>query len=381
MLVIDKVRIAYIVSSLKRCGPMVQLLGLIQGLNRERFQPSIITLSPEPEDTMIQSFLENDVKINSLGLKRRESFLGGKLRKQLSEISPMIVHSHGIRADFLAATFLQDYYTCNTIHSFAFEDYGLTYGRVMGSLLARQHCRFIRRIIVPISCSRTVADKLARSVQIEPEVVPNGVDTKVFVPVTTEEKLMLRKKLGIPLDCTLFVSTGNLSVLKDPVTLIKGFQQAQLANSKLVVLGDGPLKDVLAKEADDSVIIAGKVSNVHQYLKAADVYVSCSQSEGLPMAVLEAMSTGIPVVLSNIDSHREVLQDQQRAGLTFPTGDATELATQLRKLMGMNVGEMGRQARKIVLDNYSYATMSKGYQDIYESIAQRYYAKERKQLL
>src|SRR5699024_7455453 len=111
---------------------------------------------------------------------------------------------------------------------------------------------------------------------------------------------------------------GSLIPRKNPVTLVKGFLESKAnENSILLVIGDGPLKSNIYNMVKDSkhIMLKGQIFNVSDFLKASDYFISVSLSEGLPNTVLEAMSTGLPVCLSNIPPHTEILDYNNTAGV------------------------------------------------------------------
>src|SRR5690606_9558118 len=95
--------ILYIVSTLKRSGPTNQLFNIIIYLDRSVFEPVLITLSPEPEDSRWQDYQSLGVQMHSLNLSRLGGlfFAKSNLEKLIKKIQPDLIHTQGIRADFL----------------------------------------------------------------------------------------------------------------------------------------------------------------------------------------------------------------------------------------------------------------------------------------
>ena len=93
--------------------------------------------------------------------------------------------------------------------------------------------------------------------------------------------------------------------------LIEAFNRiSNRDRGSLIILGDGPLRPILEEVAGDSIFLVGDVHNVSDYLTASDYFVSTSLSEGLPNTVLEALACGLPVIISDIDSHREIFHEK-----------------------------------------------------------------------
>jgi glycosyltransferase involved in cell wall biosynthesis len=109
---------------------------------------------------------------------------------------------------------------------------------------------------------------------------------------------------------------------------------------------------------------------VFEYFTRADLFVSASWGEGLPVAVMEAMACGCPVVLSNIPPHREIAEGVDFIPLLKPN-DVTGFAQEIKKFREMSVSEravIGQKCRKLIEDRFSLPIMHAGYQEIYAKI-------------
>lgn len=166
------------------------------------------------------------------------------------------------------------------------------------------------------------------------EILPNGTNLSGFKPASTEEKQCLRKKLGLNPEGPICVSVANLAKVKDLFTLINGaaLLADRLPSIQFVLVGDGPLRDELALHADrrgvsKNIQFVGRHANVRPFLAAADVGVLTSTSEGSSNAVLEYVAMALPVVLTDIEPNRELVD-----GVFFQSGDAADFATKLLSL-------------------------------------------------
>jgi glycosyltransferase involved in cell wall biosynthesis len=152
-------------------------------------------------------------------------------------------------------------------------------------------------------------------------VIPNALDpdfTGALLP-----KTQAREALGVPVMSKLYVVASRLSSKKDVATVIKAYARLPVGDHYLVVMGDGPSRpelECLAEELgiEERVIWLGWVKDSSRYLKAFDVFVSGSRSEGFGLSVFEAYTAGLPVVCSDIIPHREALGDR---GVYFEKGD------------------------------------------------------------
>jgi len=115
----------------------------------------------------------------------------------------------------------------------------------------------------------------------------------------------------------------------------------------------------------------GFVDNVADYLRAADIFVSASLTEGCPNAVMEAMACGLPVILSDIPPHREILSFNEKAGLLFTAGDTESLANAMSKSREMNYSECSSAAVSIISNHFNARTMSLQYQQLYRQMLEK----------
>jgi len=198
--------------------------------------------------------------------------------------------------------------------------------------------------------------------------IRNGIDDEKVSPVSFKEKTSIRKRLGLPLDTRIFISVGHLSDGKDPITAIRAFLARPASERELLVLlGDGPLRMQCKRLTGnrDKIVLTGFVDNVLEYLRAADVFVSASLGEGLPMAAIEGLACGLPVVLSDIEPHREFIELAPRAGMLFPGKDVAKFANCLAKVIDTDYAFRSEAALSIVRNHLNAHKMSADYQDLY----------------
>lgn len=360
-------KVLYIVSSLKKTGPTNQLYNIIKYLDFSQFKPHIVTLSPEPEESMRNAFNELNVKIISCSLSRIKGmfYLPYLLKKIVKEINPHVIHTQGIRSDMLSAHFLKEYKRIATLRNYPYEDYKMTYGKILGTFMAYHHINSLKKIDIPVVCSESIKMKV-KPHRLKALVVRNGVDQNIFYPVTKEEKQFLRKKLEIPDDKNVFISVGHLNSRKDPETVIRGFLSSVAKdNSLLLMIGDGPLRKSLQKkyENQSNVKFLGRKGNVDEYLKLSDYFISASLSEGLPNSVIEALACQVPVILSNIEQHKEILNFNVLAGKLFKVKNYLDLTSKINEFTDYKQAQ--KACMSIINKHLSASNMSKNYQSLY----------------
>lgn len=182
---------------------------------------------------------------------------------------------------------------------------------------------------------------------------PNGVDTRVFAPGPRSDNA-LRAALGLPAEAVLVGFVGRLSPEKGPEVFIRA---AQILCSRpslvhCVVVGEGPM----AAELVDQVARAGLKKRVHflgvrhdmpAVYRELDVVVSSSHSEAMPLALMEAMASALPVIATRVGGVPDLVEHEQTGWLVAP-GDAEDIAGRCGMLtadaaMRRGMGERGRQ--------------------------------------
>ena len=366
--------IVYIVSTLGRTGPTRQLFNLVKHLDRNFFDVHIVTLSLEPKDSLESQFNEIGINLISLELSRPASLFFGlsKLKRLLYTLAPDIIHSQGLRADWLSAR-LSFPNKITTQRNNPFSDYPQLMGPVMGRMAAYLHCYALRQLEV-ITCSDSIAN-LNRSMNISSEVIRNGVDTSTFKPIQSPElQRAQRLNLGLPADGRLFLYTGPLIVRKNIEFLIESIMSHTVDAEYLIILGTGPSLNHLTRiaEAHPNIIFPGATDNVLPYLQAADYFVSASCAEGLPNSVLEALATGLPVLLSDIPSHREIVGLSPSTGELFCLSGSNTFYQAIDNLAHkQKPGKVNNSARTLAVRFFSAEKMTTEYQCLYDNLLAR----------
>ena len=366
-------RVLYVVSTLRHSGPVVMLRGLVEHLDRDEVDPVVLTLSPEPTNSDAARFRDLDVPVRSLDLSRLRGFVEGprRLRSAVSEASPDVVHSHGFRPDLLAAAALDGVPRVSTVHNYPYYDYPEKFGRAPGTAVAFGHLRSLKALDHPVACSYATAQTVRRR-RLDPHVIQNGVDDARYRPATADERRHARADLDLPADADVYVYVGSMIDLKNPKKLVSGFLAGPARRgARLLMVGDGPVREELAARVSGTAAVrfTGFVDDVGACLDAADYFVSASRYEGLPMAALEALAAGLPVGLSDIPPHRELLRVDADAGATFPLGEADSVGEALTALSARDYDAASAAARRVVTERLNAERMACKYRNLYEYAA------------
>lgn len=198
--------------------------------------------------------------------------------------------------------------------------------------------------------------------------VPNGVETD---SIPARERYDLHNTVHL-----IFV--GRLHEQKGLDVLLAAFQQIVRQypdlNLRLQLLGDGPLRESL-KELSQALGISRKVEfvgmtdHVFKYLGDADIFVLPSRAEGLSNALLEAMTCGLPVVVSNIPANLNVTEHGQN-GLVFTAGDPNSLASAVESLLEQPElrARLGKSARQTIENRFSMNSIADRYLALYRDV-------------
>ncbi len=360
--------ICYFVSSLVRTGPTNQLSYIIKYLDRDKYNPIIITLFEESNKTLVDYFI-NVLKVEVICLRsnKKNALISAKkeLEKLLDERKIDTIQTQGLLADYISFKQIRgSYEKISTIRNFPLDDYKNIFGKTLGNILAKKHINLIRNNRDSfVACSQTIRDTFKEQKNIELRFIQNGVDIEKFKP--SKDKKNIRLNLGLPCNNLIFISVGSLIPRKDFTTLIQGFKLFNKDEKAiLLIAGEGKEGNKLKSISNNQIKFLGNIPNVLEYLQASDCFVSSSLSEGLPNSVMEAMACALPCVLSNIPSHRELRGQDGFGHVYFKEQNIVDLHNAINKM----VGEIAMQSKKsleIVENEFSARTMSMEYQKLY----------------
>ncbi len=223
----------------------------------------------------------------------------------------------------------------------------------------------VRRADAFVAVSRTIRDELLGAGAPPRAVwtIPNGVDTARFRPASPDERGALRASLGLgggP-DLRLVTYTGRLSPEKGVDVLLDAWPRlaARFPAARLWIVGQGDEQGRLVLRARErgisaTVLFAGGVADAAPHLRASDVAVLPSRSEGMPVALLEAMACGLPVVATEVGGSAEVLAGRA-LGLLVPPERPEAMAQALGRALAepARSRELGLAARAYVLEHHA----------------------------
>lgn len=246
------------------------------------------------------------------------------------------------------------------------------HGSVWGLDLRRHRLayRVLRRLgqrLVAVSAGlqSLAASRLAAPVS----VIHNGIPVPEAPCTASEPRLEARERLGLPAQGPIVVAVGNLFPVKDHASLIRAVKRLDTAH--LVIAGAGPEEAPLRSLIRDldlgaRVHLLGATDDVATVLRSADVFVQSSISEGLPLAILEAMAAARPVVATRVGGIPEAVIDGETGYVVAP-GDPELLSAAIGKVLSRSDrGEaLGRAGWQRARRDFSVAGMTDRYIDVY----------------
>lgn len=295
------------------------------------------------------------------------------LKAALNRQEHDIVHAHTPHVGFLflVATFCRSRKsiptTIYTVHS-SFPNYK----KLRHKLLLIPVFALFQRVVCCSHASLESVPKLYRWFADDRLcVVRNGVDIdRIDRIVGNKRKYHDNGRFNV-------TTVGRLIEVKNPLATLYAFQNGADSTCRLVVIGDGCLRRLLLSESKamgilKQVEMTGLISReeVYRNLFNADLLVSTSRVEGLPIAVLEAMACRCPVLLSDIPSHRELADGADFIPL-ISGNDIAGFAREIKRFMRMSLGEkadIGQRCRKLVEDRFSLAVMHQLYKKLYAQL-------------
>jgi glycosyltransferase involved in cell wall biosynthesis len=254
--------------------------------------------------------------------------------------------------------------------------------QVYSSRIGRQELRWLSRWAKTILILNEDMRQEAIDHGISPHKLvwmPNPVDTKEFSPATKDEQHELRTTLGIPETALVVLYSGRLAPEKALPTLLSAFALVlkDVPDALLVLVGDGAVRLALIEQAkqlglsEETIRFTGRVDpqSVCLWLKIATVFALVSPSEGFPCALEEAMSAGIPSVVSDIPANRQLVKNGLH-GILTPVGDIEKIAESIVRLLqdAPLRRRMGEAAREHIAANYSTSHIVDRYEVLFREI-------------
>ncbi|MFZ4860146.1 MAG: glycosyltransferase [Desulfuromonadaceae bacterium] len=283
-----------------------------------------------------------------------------------------ILHTHNEKAQFYGgiAGFLASVPVVHTKHGRNSHD-------IRTLLRNNLTARFCRKVVAVSRDAALECIQVEKIPSSKVQTILNGVDTVHFSPGKSQKEFKTR--LGLSEKCLVIGIVARLAPVKDHTTLFNACKilKVSVPDFKLLVVGDGQLRDQLESLAqklnlNDQIIFTGMREDIPSLMRAMDIFVLSSISEGISLTLLEAMACCLPIVATAVGGNPEVivagktgyLVDVRSPELLAEKLEVLILNKQLRNIMG----EAGRSR---VVESFSLKACAAEYQRLYSSIMSR----------
>ncbi|MDR7543867.1 MAG: glycosyltransferase [Armatimonadota bacterium] len=367
-----RTRVLILVKGLGVGGAERLLERAIPYLDRTRFDYRIAYLLPW-KDALVPAFQAAGIPVHCLGYARAwDAGVLWRLVALLMREPVELVHAHLPVAGVLARLAR----TRARVRGIVYTEHNTParYGR----LTRRFNAATYRLNDVVIAVSAQVEAQVrpyVRNGRPRLVTIPNVVDAAV-IGASTRSRGDLCREFGFPEDARLVVNVANLVPKKGHSYLLAAARRVteQDPRARFLVIGTGPLAGQLADDArraglDGRLVFAGFRPDATALVSAADVFVLSSTHEGLPIALLEAMTLGRAVVATRVGGVPGVVTHGE-TGLLVEPGDPDALARETLALLGDDARRqlLGRQARQRALEQGGMAEMVKAVERVYEEL-------------
>ena len=205
-------------------------------------------------------------------------------------------------------------------------------------------------------------------------VLPNGIDVERYAGRAARTRV--RDELGMPPSAPLAGCIAGLRPEKDLLTLVRAAEDVvrELPEARFVIVGDGPERDALrheivARGLERAITLTGFRADIPDVLSAFDVAVLSSRVEALPVAFLEAMASGLPLVGTRVGALVDLIEPEHN-GLLVASGDAAALGAALVRVLANP--EMARRwgaaSRRRAVADYDVDRMVRAYEQLFTEL-------------
>jgi glycosyltransferase involved in cell wall biosynthesis len=369
----QRLGIALCITDLQLGGAERCLVELATALDPRRFRPVVYVLQSPPKTARasgLPALRAAGVEVHCLGARRSWDLLRvvRDLTRLLSAEQPRIVQTFLFHANIVGRIAARRAGVEHVVSGIRVAEPSRRWRLWVDRLTDRLVCRHV-------CVSRSVARFAEREARLPPDklvVIPNAVDLQRFSAVPPADL----RTCGVETGRRVVVCVGRLDRQKGLSWLIRSAPAwlDHLPGTDLLLVGEGPMRRRLQRlcrrcGVADRVHFAGWRPDVPAVLAASDLLVLPSAWEGMPKAVLEAMASRLPVVVTDVEGVRELLgpvaQEQ-----TVPYGDSGAFAERVVKFMEdrRRATELGAENRGLAEQEFSIRRMVAAYEQLWESL-------------
>lgn len=387
------VRIARIITRLNIGGPAIQALTLSSSLGTHGFQTLLAHGQTDVGEGDMRSVLHSapyeSEYIASLGRPvrpARDLRALWAIYRMLGRFQPSIVHTHTAKAGTLGRLAMLAYNqsggrkkakAIHTYHGHVFEGY---FRPTVASTFIAIERQLARHTDIIITISPRIRDDIVNRYGIgrpdQVRVVPLGFDLARFLDIDPSARAQARQELDLSPDAPVITTVGRLAPIKRHDLFLK--MAAKLKDvhrdATFLIVGDGALRDALERQAADlgianRVRFLGWRGDLPTVYAATDLFALTSDNEGTPVALIEAIASGVASVSTDVGGVRDVIADQT-SGLLIRAGDAEGLADAVSALLKDETtrARLAQQGRSSVRSRFGFERLVRDLTELYREV-------------
>jgi glycosyltransferase involved in cell wall biosynthesis len=368
-------RVLQVVSDFRSGGAEKVAANILRTADPEQFDVKAISLRGPFGSDLEETLAEDGIPVLYMGKERGfDPLVLARVTRAMERFRPQVVHTHtfALRYAFPYMLFRRVPAMVHTVHNLAEREVG-RYERWV-------HRLAFRRGVLPVAIASEVADSIRRVYGIhDSPLVPNGIPVDTFRAPSIDREGWRNKEGFAPAD-VLFVCVAGLRPQKNPALLLEAFcrgvasdPRAHLLFAGAADLQAGDLRSELERQIGASglqgrVHLLGQRSDIPETLNAADVFVLSSDYEGNPLAVMEAMAAGKPVVSTAVGGVPELVDGG--CGLLVAPRDARALSKAMSYMLE-NAGarlSMGEASAARAMERFELRVMTEAYERLYKKL-------------
>lgn len=345
-------------------------LDICMNLDKSKFEPYAVCAGKN----LYNSFLNNNIKSYVIDTGKLNPLNILKLKKLVKRENIDIIHAHDTRAS-IAAGIAKGHNTIVISHIHGNYEW---LGR--SSYIKYVDYMFRKNYDLSISCSKYVNDNLIKYYKnldkSKIKLISNCVDFNKINESSIVDKAAFKYKAGIPDNKYVIGYVGRLVDIKGVDLLIESYSQfcKTYNDTILLIAGDGEEKEKLKElvnkyNINENVIFTGFIDNIYNYLDIMDVFILPSKSEGLSIALMEAMAKGRIVITSKTDGVDEIIKNGETGIILYERSyncllDAMVYVYKNKEVLSI----IGSNAAEFIKNNYDIKIYIKKIEEAYESL-------------
>jgi glycosyltransferase involved in cell wall biosynthesis len=364
------IRVLHVITDFRVGGAERVAANLLRTLDSKKFDARAISLGGRFGSHLEETLAHDGISVLYMGKERGfDPLVVARVTRAMGHFRPHVVHTHTY-----ALRYAFPYMLCrripamvHTVHNLAEREIEW-YGRWV-------HWLAFRRGVVPVAIASEVADSIRRVYGIDGfPLIPNGIPVDAFRGPSLDRERWRNKEGFAPTD-VLFVCVAGLRPQKNPALLLDAFYRGAASDPRahLLFVGNGRLKSVLERQIgawglQERVHLLGLRSDIPEVLNAADVFVLSSDYEGNPLAVLEAMAAGKPIICTAVGGVPELVEGG--CGLLVPPRDVQALSKATSYMLESPKARtsMGEASARRAVERFDLRVMTEAYEDLYKEL-------------